>query len=240
MLRQLISGGVSGSSLRYFLLSFCALVFSLCVHEWAHAYTAHRLGDDTAREMGRMTLDPRRHLTLFGTLMMFSGLVGWARPVPFNPQRLNHRRSLRSNILLISGAGPLSNLILSFLANLIGQVVLLVATLLWKAGTITTGAFPFLETLLLFLQLMATLNIYLALFNLLPVPPLDGFKVFGILLPERLYYQWMRHEDQIGLFLLVIILGVPQILHSILGVLQIPFVAVLHTPINQLFQYLMR
>lgn len=158
---------------------FAVLIISLSVHEAAHAWMADRLGDPTARLLGRLTLNPLSHIDWIGTVLfpliaMFSGfpLLGWAKPVPVNMAHLRHPRR---DFAIVAVAGPVSNLILAML----GSVALGVL-----AGT---GSLPRAEsqvllytTLLVFVQM----NVLLAVFNMLPVPPLDGGNVLAGLVPE--------------------------------------------------------
>jgi Zn-dependent protease len=142
-----------------------ALLFSLSFHEFSHAWMADRLGDPTARYMGRLTLNPMAHLDLYGTMFMllalFSGIgIGWAKPVPFNPNNL--RVPYRRGIGLVSVAGPASNLILA-----------VVAAVLARLGAIVN--LPTAITLLF--AYFVVVNVSLMLFNLIPLPPLDGSKV---------------------------------------------------------------
>ncbi len=157
----------------WLLISFLVLVCSLTVHEMAHAWTADRLGDPTARRLGRVSLNPVVHVDPVGTVLLpivafVSGLpiIGWAKPVPVNPTAL---RDPRRDFVVIAAAGPASNVVLAVLAAVVLRT-LTVAT----PGT-ASG------------MLLAThLNVLLALFNLVPVPPLDGGNVLGGLLPPRL------------------------------------------------------
>jgi len=158
---------------------FC-LVFSLCVHEAAHAAMANRCGDPSARLLGRLSLDPRRHVDPLGTvilplLMMVTQvplLFGWAKPVPFNPANLNDPRK---DPVWIAVAGPLSNLFIAITAALLLRVVA-VAT-----GVVTDPTV--LEPIIMLLFIMAMINSVLMVFNLLPFPPLDGHHVLRYFLP---------------------------------------------------------
>lgn len=162
----------------WLLISFLVLVFSLTVHEMAHAWTADRLGDPTARLLGRVSLNPVVHADLVGTVLLpivafVSGLpiIGWAKPVPVNPRAL---RDPRRDFMLIAAAGPASNVVMAILAAVVLRT--LTATAPGTAsGVLATG-----------LLLATHLNVLLALFNLVPVPPLDGGNVLGGLLPRRL------------------------------------------------------
>lgn len=148
-----------------------ALILSLSFHELAHAWIAYLLGDDTAKRQGRLTLDPRAHLDPMGTMLLVITLIigigiGWARPVPVNPWRL--KTGPRVGMALVGIAGPLSNLLIAF-----------VAIQIFKA---TIGA-PIPNDVVGLLQTLAFLNIALAVFNMIPIPPLDGFRVLMGILP---------------------------------------------------------
>lgn len=151
---------------------FPALVLSLSVHELAHAYIATTLGDPTARNAGRLTLDPRAHLDPLGTFMLILTVllgfgIGWAKPVPVNPWRL--RVGPRVGMALVAIAGPLSNLLIAFVALQLGDLV---------AGT---GVLP--RDLLGLFGALAFMNVALAIFNMIPIPPLDGFRVLVGVVP---------------------------------------------------------
>ncbi len=161
-------------------ISFIVLLFSLTVHETAHAWTADRLGDPTARLLGRVSLNPMVHADLIGTivfpLMAMIGnlpLIGWAKPVPVNIGRL---RRQRSDYVLVAAAGPASNLLLAVLASI-------------GLGALTVGPASIGESsvsaplVALFSQAMS-INVLLAVFNMIPIPPLDGGNVLGGLLPR--------------------------------------------------------
>jgi Zn-dependent protease len=163
-------------SLELAIPAFLILVASLSFHEAAHAWAADRLGDSTARRLGRLTLNPLAHIDWIGTVLfplvgMLSGLplIGWAKPVPVNMRNL---RAPRRDFALVALAGPVSNLVLAA-----GLILVLLA----QGGVVTeTGA----TTLSLTLYLAVFMNVLLAAFNLLPVPPLDGGNVLAGLVPE--------------------------------------------------------
>lgn len=142
-----------------------ALVISLSVHEFAHAYTAMKCGDPTPKYAGRVTLNPAAHLDPLGTLMIFVAHFGWGKPVPVNQ---NNLRNPRWHMLLVSLAGPLSNFILA-----------LISAFLMKMFWFN------LPSLRSFFQVLTQLNVILMVFNLLPIPPLDGSKVILALFPPR-------------------------------------------------------
>jgi Zn-dependent protease len=164
------------------LISFLVLVFSLTVHECAHAWAADRLGDSTARMLGRVTLNPIPHVDPIGTLLfplvgLLTGapLIGWAKPVPVATWRFQHPRR---DYLLVAAAGPISNLSLAF----VGVILLR----LLGPDTPGAGGSTVLEPIRLMAWAALTINLLLAIFNLLPIPPLDGSSVLAGLLPERL------------------------------------------------------
>ncbi|HHO51244.1 MAG TPA: site-2 protease family protein [Deltaproteobacteria bacterium] len=164
------------------LLFLIPLILSLSVHEWAHAWTALQLGDDTAQRQGRLTLDPLAHIDPVGTVLLpLIGVpFGWARPVPVEPTRFDTGVSMRAGMLLTALAGPLSNGVLAIGAlglslGLEASVPALVAP-----GSAGRGL----------LDAMVLINVLLGLFNLLPIPPLDGSRIVDGLLPERLRAGW--------------------------------------------------
>jgi Zn-dependent protease len=164
------------------LLNLIPVWLSLSVHEWAHARTAWQLGDDTAARLGRMTLNPLAHIDPIGTLLLpLLGVpFGWAKPVPVQPERFDQRWSMRTGMLLVAIAGPLSNLALTAGGILILGLLAHFPTLAARAGM---GAFRFLESIVF-------VNVILATFNALPIPPLDGSRVVDALAPEPLRPAW--------------------------------------------------
>jgi len=169
------------------LIGFAVLLVSLSVHEAAHAWTADRHGDPTARLLGRVSLNPAVHVDPIGTVLfpliaMLSGLplIGWAKPVPVNLRRLGHPRR---DYMLIAAAGPLSNLALALLVSVAASALALDLRL----GLVGAGGAA--ETVL---ARAVYLNVLLALFNMIPVPPLDGGNVLGGLLPEHMAVHFDR------------------------------------------------
>ena len=161
------------------LLLFIPLLLSLAVHEWAHAWVAWRLGDDTAARLGRMTLNPISHVDPLGTLLppLLGVPFGWARPVPVEPTRFRRGVTMTRGLCLVALAGPASN---ALLAGICGSV------LLGSAGAV--GWLP--AAVHAFLSTSIVLNLALAVFNLLPIPPLDGSRVADALIPRRFRPQW--------------------------------------------------
>lgn len=191
-----MSGLFSETWLAERLLLFIPVLLSLTVHEWAHAFAADRLGDDTARLQGRLTLDPLAHIDPVGTLVLpLLGVpFGWARPVPVNPLRF--RVDERFGVMLTAAAGPLSNLVL---AALCGAA--------WAALSGLSGP----AALTRLLGTTAFVNVALAVTNLLPIPPLDGSRVAEWLMPASLRPLWDR-VHAFAPYLLAFLVGVPAVL----------------------------
>jgi Zn-dependent protease len=167
---------------------FVVLLFSLTVHEMAHAWTADRLGDPTARLLGRVSLNPIVHADLIGTVVfplisLASGatLIGWAKPVPVNVRYLHHPRR---DYMLVAAAGPASNLILAVFAAIVLALV--------PISPQTLGESNVSAPIAMLLSRLVYLNVLLAVFNMLPIPPLDGGNVLAGLLPPNLAVQFNK------------------------------------------------
>ena len=164
-----------------------AVLLCLTVHESCHGLAAYALGDPTARREHRLSLNPLRHIDWFGLLMMFVAGFGWAKPVPVNP---NYFKKPKQGMALTALAGPVSNFLLALLTLLAARIFCNVAA--YSEAN---------QRILDFLLMVALLSIGLGLFNLLPIPPLDGSKVLFAVLPDRAYNQLMRYE-RYGMLLL--------------------------------------
>ncbi len=175
-----------------FLSSLAVVFFTLPIHEWAHGFVSTRLGDPTPRYQGRLTLNPMAHIDLMGTLGILLFGIGWAKPVQVNAR---YYKNPKWGMALVAFAGPLSNIILAFALLLIGN--LLVFTPLSEL-TITWYVCDFL-------YYIALINISLAVFNLIPVPPFDGSRILFVVLPQKYYFQIMRYERYIFIALFAII-----------------------------------
>ncbi len=204
MFRYLLGGGNMQSFVISILLSLPVILLSLSVHEAAHGFVAWRLGDPTARNLGRLTLNPLKHLNLFGFLSMLFVGFGWANPVPINSR---YFKKPRRDIALVGVAGPLSNLLLSLLFLLLLRFV----GFGWLAELEFHSQFTFhlAYFTIVFLYYGVYMNVALAVFNLLPIPPLDGSRIFYIFLPPRIQYKIMQYERQITLIFLLILLLEP-------------------------------
>lgn len=166
-----------------FVLLAIPLLYSIIIHELAHGWVAYRMGDPTAKLQGRLTLNPLKHLDPIGTLMLFIFGFGWAKPVPIN---LSYIHDTRKGLILISSAGIIANMIFAFLAILLSR--LLSPSFSGSIGTL--------------LYYLAQINIILAAFNLIPIPPLDGSKILMGFLPERFQYALSRLEPY-GFFIII-------------------------------------
>lgn len=176
------------------LISVIPALICITFHELAHGYTAYRLGDTTAKDMGRLTLNPIKHIDIFGLIMMILFRFGWAKPVPVNMR--NFKRP-KWYMAITAAAGPLSNLALSVIVMFIYGLAFMP---LMRKGADGTG-----YLILNMLDLTAYISVALAIFNLLPIPPLDGSKVLFSLIPEQAYYKLMRYE-RYGMVLLILIM----------------------------------
>src|SRR5881397_1915850 len=179
-----------------FVAFIIAIVLGITVHEFMHAYAAHRLGDDTAKVLGRLTLNPMAHLDPFGTLLLVLAGFGYGKPVPFNESRL--RSALA--VTFVALAGPLANIALAA-----------VAALPLRFGSAEVFGDAYAEIL----GAVVLWNCVLAIFNLVPIPPLDGANVVYGLLPPRQQYSWRTYQQYGPFLLLFILLLAPQILSAL-------------------------
>lgn len=198
-----------GQKLTYILiLAFCVL-FSLSVHEFSHGLAAYAVGDKTAKYSGRLSLNPLAHLDPFGAICLFLFGFGWAKPVPVNPWNFKNKKG---GMILTALAGPFSNFLLAFIAMVI--YTLLGGLRFSSASFGFTLASVFYELA----YYMIMINLGLGLFNLIPIPPLDGSKVLTAILPERTYFKLMDYE-RYGFIILIILINTP-IFNSLLNMCQ--------------------
>lgn len=185
------------------LLSVPVILLALTVHECAHGYVAYLCGDSTAKAFGRLSLSPAKHLDLMGTLCMLIAGFGWANPVPVN---MRYLRKPKRDMVLVSLAGPASNLLLAFLSAAFAGLTnyIYIVNRFYLSGNTVVTLFNCAYTLF---YLMVIYNIGLALFNLIPLPPLDGSKILAGLLPNHLsarYLQIQRYTPQIFLAIMLL------------------------------------
>lgn len=170
------------------------LLIAFTIHELAHAVVADRLGDPTSRNMGRFSLNPLVHLDPMGSIMLILTGFGWAKPVMVNPYNL--RGNPRTSMAIVAAAGPISNLIMALLAAIPFQLGL-VTPEFFSSGTLPSAAF--------LLTQFIWINLILAFFNLIPVPPLDGYKILIAILPVEMAYQ-LRPLERYGFIILIALL----------------------------------
>jgi len=183
------------------LFQVIVLIFLTIIHEVSHGLMAYRLGDSTAKDMGRLTLNPIKHLEFFGSflvplLFIISGspfILGWAKPVPFNPYNL---KNPKRDMALIGAAGPVSNFLLAILFGIIARLLVLVPGI---------ASSPVLSTALMLLSMVIFVSVLLGVFNLIPIPPFDGSRIaFAFLRGEAAKF-WLRLE-QYGTLLVILLL----------------------------------
>ena len=189
----------STDTLIQFLFVVPCVLIALTFHEFAHGYMAYKLGDPTAKNFGRLTLNPLKHLDPIGTICMIFFHFGWAKPVPINSR---YFKKPRLDMALTAAAGPIMNFILAFFGVLVCRIL-----------TKIFVAFPAQSDFVYYIQYAALtlfsyfhmLNLSLGVFNLIPIPPLDGSRIFYIFLPQKWYFGVMKYEKYIQLALLVLL-----------------------------------
>ncbi len=201
MFRYMLGGGDLRSYLISMLLSLPIVLLSLSLHETAHGYVAWKLGDPTARNLGRLTLNPLKHLNLFGTLCMLLAGFGWANPVPINTR---YFKKPRRDMALSALAGPVSNLALALIFAILLRF--LGYGYLMQRGYPTEFTATMASFAILFMYYGVYMNITLAVFNLLPVPPLDGSRLLYWLLPPKTAYKISQYERYIALGVMLLLL----------------------------------
>ena len=186
-------------SIQMGLIQYIALLFALVVHESAHALSAHYMGDDTAKRLGRVSLNPVVHMDVIGTIILpllqiFTGFIffGWAKPVPVNPLNFKDRKF---GMFLVSFAGPLSNILLGVIFIVLYKIAIL---FIFRGSP--------LEPLVYLLMFSVIINFVLAVFNLIPIPPLDGSGVMSGFISEQTYDKYMRTVGPYGFIILLVLI----------------------------------
>lgn len=177
------------------------LVIAFTVHEFSHAYFANKFGDPTAKLLGRVTLNPAVHFDLLGIILLLIAGFGWARPVPVNRDNFKSPRLMG---VVVSAAGPLSNFFLAVIGTFI-------YSLLISTGVLASISNPkLLEAIVMFFQLFGLMNFFLFLFNLIPLPPLDGYRIVEDLVPRRVRGK-LQQVEQWSVFVFLLILFIPAL-----------------------------
>ena len=184
-------------SLTELLYSIPCILIALTVHEVAHGWMAYKLGDPTAKTMGRLTLNPLKHLDPIGALCMLFFHFGWAKPVPIDSR---YFKKPKRDVALTALAGPVSNILMAFCGILLFSILRAVFV---QVGAASSLGATIQQLVLYLLFYFYSLNLSLALFNFLPVPPLDGLRIFLVFLPQKYYFGIMKYERYIQLALML-------------------------------------
>lgn len=204
-------------------ISLGSSILCITVHEVSHGLAAHWLGDDTAKRAGRLSFNPLKHMDIVGLALMALVRFGWAKPVPVNPQKMKHPKL---GMVLTAIAGPLSNVLLALFA-------LIVDVGLWALYVRSGHKAVFF--CMYFMEYIAVLSSGLAIFNLFPIPPLDGSKILYLILPQRGYRFFLRYE-RYGMILLMLLL-ILNVLDAPLLFLRDGLLQLLQSAVNPLFEY---
>ena len=190
------------------VLTLPAVIIAITFHEYAHAYAADKLGDDTPRMQGRLNLNPLSHIDPFGFIMLMFVGIGWGKPVEINPRNFNRNVSMEKGEAIVSLAGPLMNFILAIVSAIILGAVYMFASSSFLFTTIG-------NVILVLLKELVIINIGLGVFNLLPLPPLDGSKIFINFMPYNAK-RWLREHEQVFyiIFLIIWVTGLSGVIIS--------------------------
>ncbi len=197
----------------YIICSVISFVVAIVFHETAHGFAAYKLGDPTAKRAGRLSLNPAKHIDPFGTVILPLALMllgwpvfGYAKPVPYNPR---YFKDPRKGDFLVGIAGPLANVLLAAAAGVVAHVLFGAYVPLYSGGSLSGGAGLAFEYVLgMFLPMFALVNLYLAFFNLLPIPPLDGSSIFALVIPRKYlpkYYSVQRYALPVFMIVIVVV-----------------------------------
>ncbi|MCR4693333.1 MAG: site-2 protease family protein [Firmicutes bacterium] len=187
------------------LINVPITLIALTGHEFAHAWVSTKLGDPTPRYEGRLSLNPMAHLDITGTILMILTGFGWAKPVSINP---SYYRDRKKGMALTAIAGPLSNFLMAFFGVLVGTLLLIIGNSLGFNESV-------LRNINMIFYLFAFRNLCFMVFNLIPIPPLDGSKVLGLFIPNRTYYTILQYERYS--IILIMVLSLTGVFNSVIG-----------------------
>jgi Zn-dependent protease len=232
MLTTLFQSGLGPKEIIYYgLIVFFALMLSFSIHEFMHAFVADWLGDSTPRNMGRLTMNPLAHLDPIGTVLLLVAGFGWGKPVMYNPNRLNRFKSSRVMNIMVHLAGVTGNFVLALLSGVIATLI----TCLGRNVIAGSGAASIaLSTIVLAFSYTQTFSLMLLAFNLLPIPPLDGFHVLEELLPYRIRskegYRKFEMFSPYAIWVVFILSRVTglNILSQVISWIELPFALVIN------------
>ncbi len=195
------------------LIQIPILLITLTIHEFSHGYVAYFLGDDTAKRAGRLTLNPIPHIDPFGLLMLFIVHIGWAKPVPINPYNFQDQKR---DTAITAAAGPVSNFIMAIILSVVFNFFHNMNSDIMYTGNFVS---QFFMSMLIYAILI---NLALGIFNLMPIPPMDGSKILGGFLPDRIYAKYTAQERK-GAQILMIVFAVSYIFNlNIIGSVIMP------------------
>ena len=202
MLANLLSSEPSTMQILQLILAIPCIIIALSFHEAAHGYAAYKMGDPTARNLGRLTLNPIKHLDLFGSLMMLIVGYGWAKPVPINTR---YFKDQKKGMAISALAGPLTNFALGIMGLLLTRTVLVICytDAVYAAIMQNNTLYSFITALILLLDTFALYNFSFAVFNMIPIPPFDGSRVLFAFLPDKYYFGIMQYERYIMIAVLL-------------------------------------
>lgn len=203
MLFSILSSGNIREAIISLLLMIPVILISLSTHEAAHGYIAYKMGDPTAYNLGRVTLNPLKHIDPMGSLCMLIFGYGWAKPVPINAR---YFRKPKYGMAFTAIAGPISNILIGIIGAIFYSVTLFLLSV-FAADILANEMLTNVLTVLLnFFYYLGFMNFVLAVFNLIPIPPFDGSRFFSLFLPEKIYFSMMKYERYIMIGILVLMI----------------------------------
>lgn len=211
MLFSLLSSGDIKTALIQLLLSVPIVLFALSCHEAAHAYAAYKMGDRTAFNLGRMTINPAKHLDLVGSLCMIAFGFGWAKPVPINARNF---RDPKKGMAITGIAGPLANLLLGIISTFLSALTVFIEIKLMGHTQMSELTYNIFSVTYTFFYLSAMYNFVFMVFNLIPVPPFDGSRFITAFLPSKWYFKLMQYEK----YTFIVVMVINLVLSRVFGI----------------------